>query len=170
MIKTILTLLCGLLWAQTMVAQVVFKEYLSKNHSGEIASVNVNEHQLYYEFVFVSEEVGIEYQSKEAIEKIHYKLNISDRKGFTRSYDVLIRDLIVSLYVEIDMNSGPEKNVVTTIYQKRNRWAKLKGIIPTDCKNQGFKWSRLDRISSFEQLLQFIIEDIDRNVLIACMP
>lgn len=150
-------------------AQVVYTEFLNQDHKGTIAHpANGNGSDLKYHFEFISQETGAEYKNEESIQKIHYKLHLTIGAN-EYSFDVLIRNLLVSLYIEMDMNNGSDKSVVTAIYNKKNRWVKLKGIVPTSCKNQESKWSRLNDVSSFEQLLTFVISNLDENVDFKCL-
>jgi hypothetical protein len=150
-------------------AQVVNRELLMQDHQGKIMnSVNFGGKTISYEFKFKDMEKGSYFAEEEAIQRIFYELILKvDGKEVAR-YDVMIRDLIVTMYMDINLVMDGEKIVISPIYNKTNKWVKLKGTLTNDCRNQGTQWGRMNEIKSFGQLLDFIIMDFDKNVRLSC--
>jgi hypothetical protein len=61
-----------------------------------------------------------------------------------------------------------ELRTITGLYNKTSRWIKLKGVLPDECRREEAHWGRLDAVTSYDQLLQFVIEQIDQNVKLNC--
>jgi hypothetical protein len=150
-------------------AQVVNRELLMQDHEGKIMnSVNFNGKSIAYEFKFKDMEKASYFAEEEAIQRIFYDLILKvDGKDVAR-YEVMIRDLIVTMYMDINLVKDGKKVVISPIYNKTNKWVKLKGTLTDDCSNPGSQWGRMNQIKSFGQLLDFIITDFDKNVRLSC--
>lgn len=158
-----------LCFEQGISGQVVNRELLVLDHSGSIMnSVNFEGKELVYNFRYQNMEKGSYFAENEAIQKIFYELDLSVDGKIIGTYEVLIRDLIVTMYMEIKMTKGDDFKVISPIYNKTNKWLKLKAVMHDNCKNPDYKWSRLNEVQSFQQLLDHIISDIDKNVKLDC--
>ena len=158
-----------ILFTQMVNAQVVFREYLSQNHSGRITqSVNFPNKILEYEWIFLDMEKGAYFAEGEAIQKIKYQLLFKVDGKQVGSFDLQMRDLIVTYYVEIEAKKEDTSRTITAIYHKANRWVKLKGVLQEGCRRSGVSWGRQDAVESYDQLLQFIVQQIDKNVDLSC--
>lgn len=101
-------------------AQVVMKEFLSTNHEGNVAkSVNNGGKALYYKFEYVSTEGA----------RINYKLHLYKDKGMSTpwmSFDVLMRNLNWTYYIDITMTKDGADKVAALIFKKDLRWGRVK--------------------------------------------
>ncbi|MFT5165024.1 MAG: hypothetical protein ACI8P3_000248 [Saprospiraceae bacterium] len=164
-----LLLFCLFFSWQSAAAQVVFREFLSQDHQGELKpSVNYPGQQLTYEWIFIDMEKGLYFAEGEAIQKIRYRLKFNLNGKEIGHFDVQMRDLIVTHYIEISLVRDQEPRTITCLYNKASRWIKLKGVLPDNCRREGATWGRLDGVESYDQLLQFIISQIDKNVKLSC--
>jgi hypothetical protein len=111
---------------------------------------------------------GNYFAENEAIQRIYYKLILSVGGNEKITFDVNMRDLIVTLYIEIKVSREGDTRTISAIYNKTNKWLKIKAVLHEGCKNEANRWRRLEEVSSFDQLLRHIVEDLDRNVKIGC--
>lgn len=168
-INYILLLFCMLMLSQNGKAQVVFRDYLSKDHQGTLEqSVNYTGQKLDYEWKFMDMEKGQYFAEGEAIQRINYQLVFKIKGKEVGRFDLQIRDLIVTHYIEISAVKNEEPRTITGLYNKASRWIKLKGVLPDECRQEDAKWGRMDALTSYDQLLQFVIEQIDQNVKLSC--
>lgn len=150
-------------------AQVVFREYLSQDHQGIIEeSINFPGESLSYEWQFIDAEKGQYFAEGEAIQRIHYQLVLSKNGQELGRFDLQIRDLIVSHYIEISAIHQEESRTIMALYNKVSRWVKLKGIVPEDCRRANARWGRLDAVDSYERLLHFVVSKLDENLVFSC--
>lgn len=164
----LLLLVFSLSW-QTAETQVVFRELLSQDHQGELVqSVNYPGKKLTYEWGFLNMEKGQYFAEGEAIQKINYQLKFKVDGKPVGHFDVQIRDLIVTHYIEIKTVKEEEPRTITGLYNKSSRWLRLKGVLQEGCRRDGAHWGRLDGVQSYDQLLQFIILEIDKNADLGC--
>ena len=78
-----------------LMGQVVFRSYLSENHSGFVESEhNFPGKKIEYLWQFVDMEKGKYFAEDEAIQRIDYKLTLRVDKKMLTSFDVNMRDLI----------------------------------------------------------------------------
>jgi hypothetical protein len=149
-------------------SQVVFRELLSQDHVGKIEnSINLDGKTMHYEWQFVDMQLGSYFTEEEAIEKIFYTLNLKDDSVPLKKFDVLLRDLIVTFYIEIKIKKGEDERTITAIYNKTNKWVKLKANLHDGCDQEPL-WKRLDGVTSFEQLLNHVVREVDKNVNLSC--
>lgn len=101
-------------------SQVIMKEFLSKNLEGKVvSSANNGGKALYYKFEYVNT-VGA---------RINYKLHLYKDAGMKTpwvSYDVLMRNLTWTFYVDIFMNKDGSNKVAAMIFKKDLRWSRVK--------------------------------------------
>lgn len=163
-------LICWLgLILQTADGQVVFREYLSQNHQGQISeSENYPGQPLGYEWKFIDMEKGQYFAEGEAIQKIRYQLHFQLDGKAIGHFDLQIRDLIVTHYIEISVVKADTARTITALYNKSSRWLRLKGVLQEGCRREGVSWGRLDGVESYDQLLQFVVQQIDKNIYFSC--
>lgn len=108
-------------------SQVVMKDFLTANHTGAIAkSVNNNNNALYYQWEYVSTEGA----------RINYKLHLYKDKNMNTpwmSFDVLMRNLNWTYYVDITMSKGGADKVAAMIFKKDLRWSRVKYSPHAEC-------------------------------------
>lgn len=157
------------LFLQTADGQVVFREYLSQNHQGEITqSENYPDQNLGYEWKFIDMEKGQYFAEGEAIQKIRYQLHFQLDGETIGYFDLQMRDLIVTHYIEISVVKDDVPRTITALYNKSSRWLRLKGVLQQGCRRNEVSWGRLDEVESYDELLQFIVQQIDKNVDFSC--
>lgn len=163
-----LALLATITWTGAQ-AQVVYREYLSQNHEGTIEnSVNYNGRTLAYQWEYVDMEKGQHFAEPEAIQRIIYRLNLSVDGRPVGHFDLQMRDLIVSYYVEINATKDEDSRTIMALYHKANRWARLKGVPHLGCRREGVSWGRMDTVKSYEELMHFIVQQLDKNIDFNC--
>ncbi|MEM7104563.1 MAG: hypothetical protein AAF502_15610 [Bacteroidota bacterium] len=156
--------------ANQSICQVVMRSFLSEDRSGVVeTSVNLDGKPLGYQLEFLSMEKGNFFAEGEAIQRIHYNLHLLSGKEKLASFQVSVRDLIVTYYMEVKVPGNGETRTITAIYNKTNKWVKLKGVLQENCRQQDSKWGRLDGVQSYDQLLNFILSQIDANLEISCI-
>ena len=108
------------LFSVTGNSQVVMKDYLVANHQGVVEkSLNNNGSGLFYKFEYVSTEGA----------RINYKLHLYKDKGMSTpwmSFDVLMRNLNWTYYVDITMSKDGADKVAAMIFKKDLRWSRVK--------------------------------------------
>lgn len=150
-------------------SQVVLREYLSQNHSGTVEnSLNFPGKPLNYEWQYGSMEINHYFAEGEAIQKIHYTLVLKAGDREVLRLPVLMRDLIVTYYVEIGFDKEDARRTVSAIFQKSNKWVKLKGVLHEGCRRPDQRWGRLNDLRAYAPLLQYIVAELDRNIDFHC--
>lgn len=100
--------------------QVVMKDFLTEDHVGKVdKAANMNGGALYYKFEYVSTEGA----------RINYKLHLYKDKGMSTpwmSFDVLMRNLNWTYYVDITMSKDGADKVAALIFKKDLRWGRVK--------------------------------------------
>ncbi len=156
-------------FGQTVDAQVVFRELLSQDHQGELTqSINYPGKTLAYEWQFIDMEKGQYFAEGEAIQKINYKLQFKIDGKPIGHFDVQIRDLIVTHYIEIKIVNEAEPRTITSLYNKSIRWLRLKGVLHEGCRQDGSHWGRLDGVQNYDELLEFVVLELDKNIKLEC--
>src|SRR6187200_2457695 len=118
-------------------SQVIYKELLSQNHSGQLdKSVNWPGKKVYYEWKYDSTRT-FKFDGKEA-SRIYYTLMIADNAGMKDAIKapVMIRDLVITTYFEIYMNNGTETKTFTGVYDKNNKWYRIKFAPQAGCRRE----------------------------------
>ncbi len=151
-------------------SQVVMKDFLSQNHMGQIdKSVNNNNAPLFYKFEYVSTEGA----------RINYKLNLYKDKGMgspIMSFDVLMRNLNWTYYVDITMRKDGADKVAAMIFKKDLRWSRVKFSPHEGCwRVDQPEWERYTIGSETEApevlyagLLKNFLTQLDKNVDFSC--
>lgn len=151
-------------------SQVVMKEYLSMNHDGNVAkSANLDGKPLYYKFEYVSTEGA----------RINYKLHLYKDKSMSTpwmSFNVLMRNLNWTYYVDITMSKDGADKVAALIFKKDLRWSRVKFSPHEGCARQTPPvWERYTIGAETETpdvlyagLLNNFISQLDKNVDFNC--
>lgn len=180
--KRIVSLMMLVLVAAVAVqAQVIVKkDYLEQNHEGVLQeSKNYGGKSIYYEFVHVStDKAAYKWDTEGATRgSVKYKLNIykdAGKSDLLISMPVKMRNLITTYYVDVVFNkkdfaeeSLREKSA-QMIFKKDVKWARTKFVPHAGCQREDGNWERIDRVESYEQLLQYLIRQLDSNVDFEC--
>ena len=156
--------------AYTAHSQVVMSGFLESNHSGMIEnSVNNDGNTLYYEWEFLDKETNMN-KDKE-LSLILFKLHLAkDKEGkdLILSLDVSMRDLLVTFYIDVLFDKDEHPKAAAMRYKKDNRWALVKFVPHPGCKIESGQWERMNDIESFDQLLQYVVKELDNNVDFSC--
>ena len=151
-------------------SQVVMKEFLSMNHEGNVAkSANNNGSALYYKFEYLSTDGA----------RINYKLHIYKDKSMSTpwmSFDVLMRNLNWTFYVDITMPKDGADKVAAMIFKKDLRWSRVKYSPHEGCARINPPiWDRYtigDKTGTPDELyaglMQNFIMQLDKNVDFNC--
>lgn len=153
------SILC--LLENTVNAQVFSDEYLSQTHKGTLkSSVNYSGDDLDFVFELI--------EDKSKVVKL-YELKLYHRNTLLNTYNVQIRNLIVTCYFEIELNDkkGTSKTL-TGIFDKGNKWMRVKFAPQENCSNPNQQWERYSNIKSFEAILHQIIYQMDKNLVLDC--
>ncbi len=142
-------------------AQVLPDKVLMESHEGMLEkSINYLGTSLRYAFEFLGEEGKV---------KKKYKLKLYHKDKLLNSYDVRIRNLIVTCYFEISLpDKTGDVKTLTAVYDKGNKWMRVKFAPQENCSRPEQKWERLSNIKSFEEILRHIIFQIDKNLVLDC--
>ncbi len=151
-------------------SQVVMKDFLSANHVGEVSkSFNNNGNSLFYKFEYVSTEGA----------RINYKLHLYKDKAMSKpwmSFDVLMRNLNWTYYVDITMKKDGADKVAAMIFKKDLRWSRVKYSPHPDCMRMNPPFYERYTIGAesespevlFYSLLNNFIMQLDKNVDFNC--
>ncbi len=142
-------------------AQVLPDQFLVQSHSGILEeSVNYPERPLPFSFDFVS--------SKNEVLKL-YQLNFYKKNNTTHTFDLQIRNLIITCYFEIKMKDQNGKiKTLTAVYDKGNKWLRVKFAPTQSCAREKMRWERLNNVASFDEILEHIVRQIDKNLMLDC--
>lgn len=159
---------------------IVKKEYLEENHMGQISGAKNNGGKtLYFEFVYLkTDAASYKWDDSGATRgSIKYRLDVYSDAGKTNkiiSMPVRMRNLITTYYVDVVFNkrdfadeSLREKSA-TMIFKKDVRWARTKFVPHEGCQREGSSWERLDDAESYDQLLTYLIRQLDNNIDFSC--
>ncbi len=151
-------------------SQVVMKEFLSNPIVGKVdASANNGGKSLYYKFEYVSTEGA----------RINYKLHLYKDAGMKTpwmSFDVLMRNLTWTYYVDVFMKKDGADKVAAMIFKKDLRWSRVKYSPHEGCSRInppiwdrytiGAETGSADML--FAGLMQNFIMQLDKNVDFNC--
>ena len=142
-------------------AQVLPDKILAESHEGVLKkSVNYPTTSLRYVFEFLREESKV---------KKVYKLKLYNKEELLNSYDVRIRNLIVTCYFEISLpDKTGQVKTLAGVYDKGNKWMRVKFAPQESCSRPEQKWERLSNIKTFEEILHHIISQMDKNLVLDC--
>ena len=149
-------------------SQVLYKEMLMQNHKGQLdKSVNWPGKKMYYEWHYDSTRT-FKYEGKEA-SRSYYTLMIADNTGMNNAIKVpaMIRDLVITTWFEVYMNNGTETKTFTCVYDKNNKWYRIKFAPQAGCRREEL-WKRVNDIKTFDELLNSIVAQMDNNLKLDC--
>ncbi len=149
-------------------SQVMMKELLTTNQKGQLdKSVNWTGKKVYYQIKFDSIRT-FKYEGKESA-RHYYTILIADNAGFNNPIRVpsMVRDLVITTYFEIYLNDGIETKTFTLVYDKNNKWYRIKFAPQAGCRREEL-WKRVNDIRSFEDLLKSMIMQMDNNLKLDC--
>ena len=148
--------------------QVLMKEMLTQDQKCMVdKSVNWPGKKLYY---------VLKYDSLRAYKfetyttnRYYYTLSLADNAGMTNAIKVpcMVRDLVVKTYFEFYFDNGTETKTFTALYEKYEKWYRIKFAPQWGCRRQE-DWKRVNDIASYGQLLSSIIGQMDNNLKFDC--
>ncbi len=142
-------------------AQVLMEAYLLEDHNGLITnSFNFPNEVLEYKWKF---------QSNEGLKTI-YLLSLYHRNKEIVSFPVRMRNLSISFYIEIRMALKKDGSIKTLsgIYDKGNKWMRVKMAPQLGCTQENVKWKRFNQIDDFQQILKHLVQQMDENLMLNC--
>ncbi len=164
----------------TQAQTVVSKAKLEQNLSGQLdKSKNNNGRALYYDFVYLStDEASYKWDDAGATRgSIRYRLDFfrdAARKDLLLSLPVKMRNLITSYYVDVIFTNAkfPDPSLrekgATMIFKKDVHWARTKFVPHEGCEREDGNWERIDKVESYEQLMDYLVRQLDNNVKFDC--
>jgi hypothetical protein len=168
------------LTAAVSAQQVVTKENLESNHTGMLADSKNNDGKpIYYKFEYVStDKAAYKWDDDGATRgSIKYKLHIYNDAAMNDlviSLPVKMRNLITTYYVDVVFNKKDYEDAdrreksAQMIFKKDVKWARTKFVPHAGCQREDGNWERKDRVESYEDLLQYLIQQLDSNVMWEC--
>ncbi|MCS6917633.1 MAG: hypothetical protein RMK52_06870 [Chitinophagales bacterium] len=166
-VKTIILLLT-LLVGGVAQAQVLMKEYLTQNQKGVVdKSVNWPGKKVYYEMRFDSSR-AMKFENY-GTTRYYYTLLLADNPAMANAIQIpgMVRDLVITTYFEFYFNNGKESKTFTLVYDKNNKWYRIKFAPQWGCRREEL-WKRVNFISSYEQLLNSMVTQMDNNLNLDC--
>ncbi len=153
-------ILLFLIPSRNVFGQVVVKKILTENHEGLINDMmNFPKEIIRHKWIFKSQD-GL---------KSNYEVGLYKGKELICSYDVRMRNLSIAFYVEIRVKDKKgEIKTLSGIYDKGNKWLRVKMAAHDGCLKKGALWGRKNKISEFGEILDFIIREMDRNLDFSC--
>jgi hypothetical protein len=98
-----------------------------------------------------------------------HRLSLKDVRGnVLATWTVRSRDLLVTVYLDIEMDTDSEPHTMTAVFDKANRWLKIKFVAEPGCTLPDANWIRSEQVGSFAELIGLVATTIDRNLKIAC--
>ncbi len=149
-------------------SQVMMTELLTANQKGQLdKSVNWPGKKVYYEIKFDSIRT-FKYEGKESA-RHYYTISIADNPGLNNPVKVpaMVRDLVITTYFEIYLNNGTETKTLTLVYDKNNKWYRIKFAPQAGCRREEL-WKRVNDIRSYEELLKSMMAQMDNNLKLDC--
>lgn len=149
-------------------SQVLMKEMLTQNQKGMLEkSMNWSGKKVYFELKYDSTKT-FKYDGKESA-RYYYTLMIADNAGMANSINLpaMVRDLVITTYFEVYMNNGTETKTFTLIYDKNNKWYRIKFAPQAGCRREEL-WKRVNDITSYNDLLKSMVGQMDNNLKLDC--
>jgi len=149
-------------------SQVMMKEMLTQEQKGMIdKSVNWPGKKVYYALNYDSTEV-LTWEGK-STNRYYYTLMLADNSGMNNAITVggMVRDLVITTYFEFYFNNGTETKTFTLIYDKNNKWFRIKFAPQAGCRREEL-WTRINDITSYQRLLSEMVEQMDNNLILGC--
>ncbi len=179
--KRLLFALVLMMSLQAVQAQgVVSRAKLEQNTSGQLSdSKNNGGKPLYYDFVYLStDKASYPWDDAGATRgSIRYRLDVfrdAGRRDLLISVPVKMRNLVTTYYVDAIFNKADfpdpaqRDKGATMIFKKDVRWARTKFVPHEGCAREDGVWLRIDKVESYEQLMEYYIRQLDNNVKFEC--
>ncbi|HYV90678.1 MAG TPA: hypothetical protein VE978_02805 [Chitinophagales bacterium] len=148
--------------------QVLMKEMLTQDQKGTVdKSVNWPGKKIYY--VLKYDSLSLYKFETYTTNRYYYTLSIADNATMTNAIKVpcMVRDLVVKTYFEFYFDNGTETKTFTALYEKYEKWYRIKFAPQWGCRRQE-EWRRVNDIASYEQLLSSIVGQMDNNLKLDC--
>lgn len=149
-------------------SQVLMKEMLTQNQKGMVdKSVNWPGKKIYFELKYDSIRT-FKYDGKESA-RYYYTLMIADNAGMSNAIKIpaMVRDLVITTFFELYMNNGTETKTFTLVYDKNNKWTRIKFAPQAGCRREEL-WKRENNIASYDALLKSMVAQMDNNLKLDC--
>lgn len=149
-------------------AQVLMKEMLTQDQKGMVdKSVNWPGKKIYYDLKYDSLR-PYHYETYTA-NRYYYTLMIADNSGMVNAIKIpcMVRDLVIKTYFEFYFDNGSETKTFTGLYEKYEKWYRIKFAPQWGCRRQE-TWKRVNDITSYNQLLSSMIGQMDNNLRFDC--
>ncbi len=149
-------------------SQVLMKEMLTQNQKGMLdKSVNWPGKKIYFELKYDSVR-AFKYDGKESA-RYYYTLMIADNAGMGNAIKIpaMVRDLVITTYFELYMSNGVETKTFTLVYDKNNKWTRIKFAPQAGCRREEL-WKRVNDIGSYDALLKSMVAQMDNNLKLDC--
>lgn len=148
--------------------QVLMKEMLTQQQKGTSGpSVNWVGKNVYFTLAYdSSRDYTFETYSTK---RYYYTLSIADNPGMSNAVKIpgMVRDLVITTYFEFYFNNGKESKTFTLIYDKNNKWYRIKFAPQAGCRREEL-WDRVNDIKSYNELLSSMVRQMDKNLKLEC--
>src|SRR4030095_12579407 len=149
-------------------AQVLMKEMLMQEQQGSTdKSVNWAGKNVYFTLKYDSAK---DYKFETyATKRYYYSLLLADNPGMNNAIKIpgMVRDLVITTYFEFYFNNGTESKTFTLIYDKNNKWYRIKFAPQAGCRREEL-WKRVNDIKSYNELLTSMVKQMDYNLKLDC--
>ena len=139
--------------------QIVYESLLTQNHEGVLESPRISPEKSLTHVWTYQETKGVQ---------IKYDLQLFLDKTPYAGFNAQIRDLLITFYIEIEFEKDGETRTLTAVFDKQNKWMRVKFAPHAGCAAPEAAWGRMDGIEHFEQILDFAIRQLDKNVDLSC--
>ncbi|MEO6168850.1 MAG: hypothetical protein ABIO46_01830 [Chitinophagales bacterium] len=149
-------------------SQVVMQELLTQDHKGMLdKSANWQGKKMYY--VLKYDSIRPYHFETYTTNRYYYTLSMADNAGMNNAVKIpgMVRDLVVKTYFEFYFNNGTENKTFTAIYEKYEKWYRIKFAPQAGCRREEL-WDRVNNINNYNELLSSIIGQMDNNVKLDC--
>lgn len=149
-------------------SQVMYKELLKQDHKGEAAnSVNWAGKKVYWSMKYDSTRT-LKFENY-STDRIYYTMMIADNAGMSNAIKIpmMIRDLVITTFFEMYLNNGTDTKTFTLIYDKNNKWYRIKFAPQAGCRREEL-WKRVNDIKSFDELMNSVVGQMDHNLKLDC--
>lgn len=163
----VLSLLILFVLKSNSYSQIVFRSLLSQDHNGQIIKSDGLD-SINYTLNYISKEVHFTSKDEDAIKSISYDFKI-ESNGCEEKLILNVRDLIVTTYFEVLIPYGDSPFTVMGMYNKSQRWIKMKGVINEKVLLDSSMWRRKNNIKSFQEILDFFVSEIVRKIKFECL-
>jgi hypothetical protein len=140
------------------------QDFLEQSHEGMLEqSMNNNNKPMYYDWTYVS--------TNPSVKKYEFTLNFYRDAAKTEVYlslPVVIRNPLFVCYIDVIFTKDDYPKAAAMRYRKDGRWALVKFVPHPGCRNEKGKWERVYDMESFDQLLKYMVTELDNNVNFDC--